>query len=115
MNETSKEETQLLKEWIWSDLKNKKYFEKTRDAVIFGLEDQSISLANQLRKNKWESRFVYVEAENNKEVKDFDVLHMATLSYTALKTLELEKTEAFILMLSDEDNYKIAALIFNHK
>jgi len=89
-------------------------FEKTRDAVIFGLEDQSISLANQLRKNKWESRFVYVEAENNKEVKDFEVLHMATLSYTALKTLELEKTEAFILMLSDEDNYKIAALIYEH-
>jgi len=89
-------------------------FEKTRDAVIFGLEDQSISLANQLRKNKWESRFVYFEDENNKEVKDFEVLHLPTLSYTALKTLELEKTEAFILMLSDEDNYKIAELIYEH-
>lgn len=89
-------------------------FDGTRDAVIFGLEDQSVSLANQLKKNNWESRIVNFDNENSKEVKDFEVLRLPSISFKALKTLELKKTEAIILMLSDEDNYKIAALVYEH-
>ncbi|MBG7631658.1 MAG: TrkA family potassium uptake protein, partial [Bacteroidetes bacterium] len=89
-------------------------FDGTRDAVIFGLEDQSVSLANQLKKNNWESRIVNFDKKNSKEVKDFEVLSLPSISFTALKTLELDKTEAIILMLSDEDNYKIAELVYEH-
>lgn len=89
-------------------------FDSTRDAVIFGLEDQSVSLANQLKKHRWDSRIVNIETGISKEVADFEVLNIPTLSFTAIKHLELEKTEAIILMMSDEDNYKVAELIFEH-
>lgn len=86
----------------------------TRDAVIFGLEDQSVSLANQLKKNNWNTRIINVDVKNNKTVKDFEVLNLTSISYKALKDLKLNKTEAIILMLPDEDNYKIATLIYEH-
>ncbi len=89
-------------------------FDGTRDAVIFGLEDQSVSLANQLRKNKWESRIVNFDIKAKKEVKDFEVINLPSISFKALKQLKLEKTEAVILMLSDEDNYKLADIIYEH-
>ncbi|WP_111708568.1 cation:proton antiporter domain-containing protein [Lutibacter citreus] len=88
--------------------------ESTRDALIFGLEDQSIALAKQLKKNKWDSRIVKVDSNNTIEVNDFDVVQLSSISYTAIKKLDLEKTEAIILMLDDDDNYKIAELIYEH-
>ncbi len=89
--------------------------ESKQDAVIFGLEDQSVALANQLKKNKWETRIINADAKNHsKEIEDFEVIPLSTISYTSLKKLDLEKTEVFILMLSDEDNYKIAEIIYEH-
>jgi len=46
-------------------------FDGTRDAVIFGLEDQSVSLANQLKKNKWESRIVNFDIKAKKRCEGF--------------------------------------------
>tara|TARA_R110001583_G_scaffold77046_1_gene210148 strand:+ start:1445 stop:3364 length:1920 start_codon:yes stop_codon:yes gene_type:complete len=89
-------------------------FDGTRDAVIFGLEDQSIALANQLQKHKWEARIVNADRKQAKEVKDFKVIELSSISFTGIKKLELEKTEAIILMLSDEDNYKLTELIYEH-
>jgi len=85
-----------------------------RDSVIFGLEDQSISLANQLKKHNWESRLVNFDPNNNKKVNDFDVINLPSISLKSLKKLKLEKTEAVVLMLSDEDNLKLAELIYEH-
>jgi len=89
-------------------------FDGTRDAVIFGLEDQSIALANQLHKHKWEARIVNVDTSNTKKVENFEVINLTSFSFTALKKLDLEKTEAIILMLADEDNFKLAELIYEH-
>ncbi len=86
----------------------------TRDSVIFGLEDQSISLANQLKKHNWESRIINFDTTNKKEVSDFEVINLPSITYKSLKELNLENTEAVILMLSDEDNYKLAELIYEH-
>ncbi|REE81968.1 Trk K+ transport system NAD-binding subunit [Lutibacter oceani] len=88
--------------------------DSTRDAVIFGLEDQSIALATQLQKNKWEARIINVDRKQEKVVNDFKVLQLTSISFTGIKQLALDKTEAIILMLSDEDNYKIAELIYEH-
>ncbi len=88
--------------------------DSTRDAVIFGLEDQSIALATQLQKNKWEARIINVDRKQEKVVNDFKVLQLTSISFTGIKHLALDKTEAIILMLSDEDNYKIAELIYEH-
>jgi Trk K+ transport system NAD-binding subunit/Kef-type K+ transport system membrane component KefB len=89
-------------------------FDGTRDAVIFGLEDQSLALAKQLQKHKWEARIINVDRKQEKVVKDFEVIELSSISLTGIKKLALEKTEAIILMLSDEDNYKLTELIYEH-
>ena len=87
-------------------------FEGTRDAVIFGLENQSVALANQLKKHKWDARIINPDNKNGNEIQDIEVVELKSISFTGIKHLELEKTEAIILMLSDEDNYKLAELIY---
>lgn len=86
--------------------------ESTRDALIFGLEDQAIALANQLQKHNWSARIVNTDGTNKKDVNSFEVVQLSSISHTALKKLDLEKTEAFILMLDDVDNFKIANILY---
>lgn len=89
-------------------------FEGTQDAVIFGLENQSIALANQLHKHNWNVRIVNTEEKNNNKVENIEIVELKIISLSAIKKLELEKTEAIILMLSDEDNYKLAEIIYEN-
>jgi Trk K+ transport system NAD-binding subunit len=89
-------------------------FDGTQDAVIFGLENQSIALAQQLKKHKWGVRIINADKRNKNEPKEIEIIDIKSLSFSGLKDLKLEKTEAIILMLSDEDNYKLAQLIYEH-
>ena len=89
-------------------------FDGTRDAVIFGLESQSIALANQLQKNNWEVRIVSVGAGNTYSTESVEVLNLEKPSLENLLKLQLNKTEAIVLMLSDSKNYKLAELIYEH-
>ena len=88
--------------------------DSTRDAVIFGVEDQSIALAQQLKKHKWESRMVTINNKTSIEAEGFEILHIPLITMAELNKLKLEKTEAIILMLSDESNLKLAELIYEH-
>lgn len=92
--------------------KNK--IQTVQDTVIFGLEDQSILLAKQLLKHKWVSRIVNFNTNNKNNSSDFEIIRLPSITYNSIKKLKLEKTEAIILLLSDEDNYKIANLIYEH-
>ncbi len=90
------------------------HLESSRDALIFGLEDQSIALANQLKKNKWDSRVVNFDSIIKKNIDNFEIINLQSIDFSSLKTLELEKTEAVILLLDDENNYILAELIYEH-
>ena len=88
--------------------------EGTQDAVIFGLENQSIALAKQLQKNKWDVRIINTEEKNRNQAENIEITDLKIICLKALKKLKLEKTETIILMLSDEDNYKLAELIYEN-
>jgi Trk K+ transport system NAD-binding subunit len=93
---------------------NLQKFDGTRDAIIFGVESQSIALANQLEKHKWETRIVGIdEVDSLKNTAD-KIINLKGISFESLKSLELEKTEAFILMLSDAKNFQLAELIYEN-
>jgi len=93
---------------------NLQKFDGTRDAIIFGVESQSIALANQLEKHKWETRIVGIdEVDSLKNTAD-KIINLKGISFDSLKSLELEKTEAFILMLSDAKNFQLAELIYEN-
>jgi len=86
-------------------------FEGSRDAVIFGIENQSIALANQLEKHKWSARIICTKGKIPSD-SSHEIITVDDLSINIFKELELKKAEAIVLMLSDEENYKIAELLY---
>lgn len=90
-------------------------FDGVRDAVIFGLETQSIALARQLMENGWLVKIVVINEDVNKEqYSDIDIHSVNEVSLEAFKPLEIEKSEAVVTMLTDDENYAICELVYEH-
>jgi len=89
-------------------------FDGTRDAVIFGVESQSIALAGQLEKHNWETRLIGFDSIAMDKVSTTEYIHLDDISLESILTLELEKTEGIVLMLSDSKNYKLAEMIYEN-
>lgn len=92
-------------------------FDGERDAVIFGLDEQSLALARQLKANGWHVKIASRQAasvEETGEGLDVDVHPSPDLSLDALNRLEAGKAEAIVTMLSDDENYKICELAYEH-
>ncbi len=89
-------------------------YDGTRDAVIFGVESQSIALANQLEKHNWETRLVGFDEIDSSKITNAKIINLEDISFDSLKSLELEKTEGIVLMLSDNKNYQLAELIYEN-
>jgi Trk K+ transport system NAD-binding subunit len=87
--------------------------QSTRDAIIFGVESQSIALAQQLQKHNWKSRLVALD-NLNRGSSEFEIINNFKPSVENFKKLEFDKTEAIVLMLSDEKNYQLAELIYEN-
>lgn len=86
-----------------------------RDAIIFGLEDSSLSLARQIKSHGWEVKIASLKKSTDIDKSDdVDVRFIEGLNLESLEKLEAKKTEAIMLMLSDEENYKICELIYEH-
>lgn len=90
--------------------------QSSRDAVIFGVESQSLALATQLEKHNWKTRLVCMDDFDTNDAKSHSIinLHNSNPTIDDLKTLELEKVEAVVLMLSDKRNLHIANIIYEH-
>ena len=88
--------------------------EHNYDALIIGIESQSIALAQQLAKHKWKPRLVSVDDYKVDDISEFEVLHMTDFSMESLKKLDCANAEAVVLMLSDKKNYELAELIYEN-
>jgi Trk K+ transport system NAD-binding subunit len=88
--------------------------QSTRDALIFGVESQSIALAHQLQKHKWNVRLVSLDDLVNEHHCDFEIIRDFIPTAQNFKKLEFDKTEAVVLMLTDDKNYRIAEMIYEH-
>lgn len=88
--------------------------QSTRDVLIFGVESQSIALAHQLQKHKWNVRLVSVDDLLNEQQCEFEIIKDFIPTAQNFKKLEFDKTEAVVLMLSDDKNYRIAEMIYEH-
>ena len=85
-----------------------------QDALIIGIESQSIALARQLVKHNWTARLVSVDDFMIDDISEFEVLQMTDFSMESLKKLDCANTEAIVLMLSDKKNYELAELIYEN-
>jgi len=90
-------------------------FDGVRDAIIFGLEPQSVALARQLIENGWLVK-IATRSDNfdPAEYPDIDIQRIESHSLETLKALDAEHAEAIVTMLTDDENYAICELVYEH-
>lgn len=87
--------------------------ESARDAIIFGLEDQSLALARQLKKHGWGVKIICLKKKKKvPEISDIKIEFIKELDLKSLQEIEAEKAETIVLMLSDKENLGICELIY---
>jgi Trk K+ transport system NAD-binding subunit len=90
-------------------------FDGIRDAIIFGLEPQSVALARQLIENGWKVKLATLKKDTNvSEYPDLDVRKIDNLSLETIKSLDAELSEAIVTMLTDDENYTICEQVYEH-
>ena len=86
--------------------------QKKQNALIIGVESQSIALAHQLAKHGWKPRLVSVDDFKIDDITEFDVVKMTEFTLKNLQEIRCAKCDVIVLMLSDSKNYEIAELIY---
>ena len=91
-------------------------FDGVRDAVIFGLEGQSLALARLLNANGWNAKIATRQAaqvEGNGEV-DVEIQVIPDLSKASLDAIEFGRADALITMMTNDENYQVCELAYEH-
>lgn len=84
-----------------------------QEAIIFGLEDRSLALARQLKKHGWDLTIASLKTPDQfEDIKDIQVHGIKKLSLDYLDKLKAKRADSIILMLSDEENLRLAELIY---
>lgn len=92
-------------------------FDGVRDALIFGLDSQSLALARQLRGHGWNARIICRDPERMRALGGDENGIVSTsedLSAEMLRELELGKADAVVALLTDEENYRLCELNYEH-
>ncbi len=89
-------------------------FEGERNAIIFGVEGQSLALARQLKNHRWNVKMVACKEEIVKNLTEEspDIELLLDIDVDALQNLNMSHAESVVLMLSDEENYSLCELIY---
>jgi len=90
-------------------------YDVEQKVLIFGWENQSLALANQLSKQNWKVEFVVtdptVEVLGNKK---FKVHEFQGSDHLALRKFGAETADTLLCLLSDELNYAICETAYEH-
>jgi len=90
-------------------------FEGARDAIIFGLEDQSTALARQLIKNSWEVKIATRRSDISQYADSMlDIIQIKDFSLETMKSLKAEHAEAIITMNTDDENFEVCEMAYEH-
>jgi Trk K+ transport system NAD-binding subunit/Kef-type K+ transport system membrane component KefB/mannitol/fructose-specific phosphotransferase system IIA component (Ntr-type) len=90
-------------------------FEGIRDAFIFGTDGQSFALAHSLISHGWQVNVACARAYAQEiETPQMKVIHFSHISLSEMQHIQLEKAGAIVAMMSDEENYQICELAYEH-
>ena len=91
-------------------------FDGVRDAIIFGVESQSIALAKQLESHNWNVVLSTLSQQIIDKMQDEPVTisYLSEISEAELQTLNLNGADSILLMLSDEENLALCELIYEN-
>ncbi len=82
-------------------------------AIIFGLEAQSLALGRLLKSHSWEVKIATLRSEEEIDNSlGLNIISIESLNLKSLKSLNIERADAVVLLLSDEENYKLCELIY---
>jgi len=90
-------------------------FDGIRDVIIFGLENQSLALARKLKESNWMVKIAALESKTEEDWNnppDLDVQPVKNISLESLRELKADRADAIVLMMSDEENYRLCELIY---
>ena len=89
-------------------------FDGIRDAIIVGFESQSVALARQLLEHGWEVQIATKMKQGEIDEPDgVPIRYMKEFAYEEFIDIHADKSEAIVLMLSDEENKEIAEMIYH--
>ena len=93
-------------------------FDGVRDAIIFGFEDQAMALARQLRTHGWNVKIACKDLNGHQldspDNLDINICPVPEYTLEILHQLDADRAEAIVTMLSDDDNYLICELAYEH-
>ncbi len=89
-------------------------YDGIRDAIIFGLESQSIALAMSLKQHGWVPKIIAISDDIKQDNNDFEVITINDISLQSFKNLKLDGADVIVCLMSDNENYKISELVYEH-
>lgn len=90
-------------------------FDVERKVLIFGLENQSLALANQLSKQNWKVEFVVTDRSEDADRNSDYTEHMFEESgHLAMRKFSAETADTIVCLLSDQENFDICETAYEH-
>ncbi|MBV6646208.1 MAG: cation:proton antiporter [Cyclobacteriaceae bacterium] len=89
-------------------------YDGINDAIIFGFESQSLALARQLKDKGWGVQIATKKEKGSfEEPEDIPIHFIKEISIEEFESMNADKTEAIVTMLSDEENLKICEIAYH--
>ena len=88
-------------------------FDGIKDVIIFGLESQSIALAMTLKKGGWVPTIISLKELDDNSNPEIEIVSLKEISLSAFKELSLEKADAIVCLLSDQENYNVSKIVYD--
>ncbi len=91
-------------------------FDGVRDVILFGDDDQTLTLARRLHEDGWQVRLATPDAERASELMGagFPVVHYTDLDEATLGKLQAEAADAVVCLLSDAENHRICETFYEN-
>jgi len=90
-------------------------FDGVRDAIIFGLENQSLALAKQLQEHSWNVKIATMMKDvDPKLYPQCEIVPITEYSLDTFKKLDAFKAEAIVCMQTDEESMQICEIAYKN-
>lgn len=90
-------------------------FDGVNDAIIFGLEGQSVALAKQLQENGWLVKVVTLKEDVDlTSYPGIDIYKVDEVNLQTLEELDIRLCEAAVCLLTDDENLRIVEILYEN-
>jgi len=90
-------------------------FDGIKDLLIFGYEPQSVTIAKNLESKGWNVKIAtFLPQERFSDIDDLEIISIDKIDLEIMRKLECSRIGAALVLLSDDKNYKIAELLYEH-